>query len=63
MGLLQRLFGKRGADTATTANRARQQEMAGKGFAQTTEEQQSTRARMEEELAAQRAKRTAPPTR
>jgi len=60
MGLLQKLFGKRGEDANTTANRARQTDLAGRGYSQTADEQQATRSRMEEELSAQRDKRDTP---
>jgi hypothetical protein len=60
MGLLRRLFGKRTADAATSANRARQQDLAGKGFSQTAAEQQGTRDRMEAELLGQRQRREQP---
>ena len=64
MGILDRLFGKkRPRDAARAADLARRQEFAGrqdpagKGVTQTQAEQDTTRGRMENELAGQRQRR------
>ncbi len=61
MGLLQRLFGKRSTAGVDAAGHAGSSALAGKGSVQTDAEQQATRARMEQDLDAQRSKRSAPP--
>ena len=64
MGFLDRLFGKktprdtaRAADLARRQEYARHQDLAGKAATQTQAEQDTTRGRMENELAGQRQRR------
>jgi hypothetical protein len=54
MGLLDKFFGKKSESGSVAEDRARQQSVKGKGIAQTSDEQQATRARMEAELDGQR---------
>lgn len=54
MGLLNKFFGKKRENGSVAEDRARQQSVQGKGIAQTSDEQQATRARMEAELDGQR---------
>jgi len=62
MGFLDRIFGKRRADTSSTdADRVRSQQLAGRATSQTADEQAATRGRMEAELDDQRARRARPP--
>ena len=62
MDFLKRLFGKRsGGPSATDADRARSQQLAGRETGQTADEQSATRGRMEAELDAQRERRNQPP--
>lgn len=56
MGLLDKIFGKKRESASVAEDRARQQSVKGKGVAQTDDEQQATRTRMEAELDGQRAR-------
>lgn len=59
MGFLDRFLGKKQERAATQADRARQRDLHGSVVAQTADEQQATRSRMEAELAAQHEQRAA----
>jgi hypothetical protein len=61
MGLLDKLFGKKSESRSVAEDRARQQSVQGKGIAQTSDEQDATRARMEAELEGQRDRQGKPP--
>ncbi|MGH2602196.1 MAG: hypothetical protein ACRDJ9_22770 [Dehalococcoidia bacterium] len=63
MGFLDRIFGRKRAGSAATAeDQARSQALSGRATTQSDDDQTATRARMEAELAAQRQQRGQQPS-